>query len=85
MLLSSFGAVQSNFEVAQGTGEVGPCSQNQMGTFLEHRRQTEKDKIEFQGQMRLQSLWAISYTAKTKYKQDKQDKKQYTRSTYEDI
>lgn len=61
-MLSSSGGVESNFGVAQGTAEVVPCSQNQMGTFLEHRTQSEKKAMELQGQRRLS---AISYAAKT--------------------
>lgn len=41
VVLSSSERVQPSFVVAQGTGEEGPCSQNQMGTFLEHRWPTE--------------------------------------------
>lgn len=35
MLLSSSGGVQSNSGVAQGMEEVEPCSQSQMGTYLQ--------------------------------------------------
>lgn len=38
LLLSSSEGVQPNFGVAQGREEVVPCSRNQMGTFLEHRK-----------------------------------------------
>lgn len=34
VVLSSSGGMQPNFVAAQGTGE-GPCSQDQMGTFLQ--------------------------------------------------
>lgn len=40
--LPSFEGVQSNSGVAQGMEEVGPCSPNQMGTFLEQGRRMEK-------------------------------------------
>lgn len=42
LLPSSSGAVQPSFGVAQGREEVEPCSRNQMGTFLEHNRQTDR-------------------------------------------
>ena len=44
LLPSSSGAVQPSFGVAQGREEVEPCSRNQMGTFLEHNRQTYRLK-----------------------------------------
>lgn len=69
VVLSSSGGVESNFGVAQGTAEVGPCSQNQMGTFLEHGRQTEKKEMQLQGQRRLQSV--SSYAANTHTKKKK--------------
>lgn len=43
VLLPSSGGVQPNLGVAQGREEAGPCSQNQMGTFLEHRRQQTRE------------------------------------------
>lgn len=42
VLLSSSGGVQPNLGVAQDREEVGPCNQTQTGTFLEHKRPTEK-------------------------------------------
>ena len=42
LLPSSEEGVQPNFGVAQGRGEVGPCSRTQMGTFLEDNRRKEE-------------------------------------------
>lgn len=42
VLLSSSGGLQPNLGVAQDREEVGPCNQTQTGTFLEHKRPTEK-------------------------------------------
>lgn len=47
VLLSSSGVVQPNFGVAQDREEVGPCNQTQTGTFLEHKRPTEKKRWSF--------------------------------------
>lgn len=72
-MLSSSGGVQSNFGVAQGKGEVGPCSPYQMGTFLEHKRMHRRGRERFSLQVSGgYTLLAISYTGKTK--ENKQDK-----------
>lgn len=57
MLLSSSGEVQPNFGGALGRGEVAPCSQIRMGTFLEQR----KREMELQVLRRLQSVWAFFF------------------------
>lgn len=74
VVLSSSERVQPSFVVAQGTGEEGPCSQNQMGTFLEHRWPTEFFflKMQFEGHRGLQPVCTIIYTIK-KDKEKKQD------------
>lgn len=36
VLLPSSGGAESSSGGAQGTAAAGPCSRNQMGTFLEH-------------------------------------------------
>lgn len=41
VLLSSSGGSESSSGVAQGTAEAEPCSQIQMGTFLEQGRLEE--------------------------------------------
>lgn len=77
VVLSSSERVQPSFVVAQGTGEEGPCSQNQMGTFLEHRWPTEFFfyfyflKMQFEGHRGLQPVCTIIYTAKKIKKKNK--------------